>query len=276
MNIEINRSAQNMRINTIKLAHNAGNLGAHVGPSLSIIDILATLYKSILKYDISNTLWENRDRFILSKGHGALALYTALAEAKIISNDLLYTFENDGGPLSGQPVRNINYGIEFSSGSLGMGLSIGVGVAHALKMKNIDSKVFVLMGNGECNEGSVWESAMSASQMKLGNLIAIIDDNKMQSDGNSKDVLDMGNWLKKWDSFGFETYQVNGHDTAELESVFGKCSNAVNGKPKMVIADTVKGYGVSHFENNPDWHHGIITKELCETALDEILKKPLG
>ncbi len=268
----VNKTANNMRLNALELAFKVGKLGAHIGPSLSIIDILAVLYTSVLRFKIEDPFWNERDRFILSKGHGGLGLYTALKEVQIISKENLSTFEDDGGILSGQPQRNIKYGIEFASGSLGMGLSLGVGVALSAIKKSLNYNTFILLGNGECNEGSIWEAALSASQLKLGNLICIIDDNKMQSDGKSDEVLDMGNWEDKWNSFGFKSYKVNGHSPIELFDCFNRCINESLDTPKVIIADTIKGYGVSLFENNPTWHHGIVTKDIFETARDEIMK----
>jgi transketolase len=268
----VNKTANNMRLNALELAFKVGKLGAHIGPSLSIIDILAVLYTSVLRFKIEDPFWNERDRFILSKGHGGLGLYTALKEVQIISEENLSTFEDDGGILSGQPQRNIKYGIEFASGSLGMGLSLGVGVALSAIKKSLNYNTFILLGNGECNEGSIWEAALSASQLKLGNLICIIDDNKMQSDGKSDEVLDMGNWEDKWNSFGFKSYKVNGHSPIELFDCFNRCINESLDTPKVIIADTIKGYGVSLFENNPTWHHGIVTKDIFETARDEIMK----
>lgn len=268
----VNKTANNMRLNALELAFKAGKLGAHIGPSLSIIDILAVLYTSILRFKIEDPFWNERDRFILSKGHGGLGLYTALKEVQIISKEKLFTFEDDGGILSGQPQRNIKYGIEFASGSLGMGLSFGVGVALSAIKKSLNYNTFILLGNGECNEGNIWEAALSAPQLKLGNLICIIDDNKMQSDGKSDEVLDMGNWEDKWNSFGFKSYKVNGHSPIELFDCFNRCINESLDTPKVIIADTIKGYGVRLFENNPTWHHGIVTKDIFETARDEIMK----
>lgn len=267
---DIKCAAINMRQNVLKMAYNAGNIGAHLGPSLSIIEIMAVLYKSVMNIDCKNPTWEGRDRFILSKGHGALGYYTALAEASIITYNELLTFEQNGGFLSGQPSRNPIKGIEYSSGSLGMGLSLGIGVALAAKKQKKDFKVYVLMGNGECNEGNVWEAAISASQFKLDNLIAIIDDNQMQSDGKSSDVMDMGNWEDKWSSFGFATTVVNGHDVEELFQCLTKFPIAHPLKPKMIIAKTIKGRGVSFMENNPAWHHGILTKSLYNSAISEL------
>ncbi|MCK4825465.1 transketolase, partial [bacterium] len=227
--------AKRMRRNALAIAFSAGNTGAHLGSGLSIIEIMAVLYGGILRLDPKNPEWAERDRFILSKGHGTLGYYTALAEAGIITSDELDTFEENGGFLSGQPIMNMKKGIEFSSGSLGLGLSLGLGVALAGRKRNKDYNVYVLVGDGECNEGSVWEAAMSASHFKLDNLIVIVDYNKMQSDGASHTVLDMGDLETKWISFGFKTFTVDGHNIVEMYSALRMATNDKTGKPVVII-----------------------------------------
>jgi transketolase len=228
---------------------------------------MATLYGSVMNYDTKNPFWENRDRFILSKGHGSLGYYTALAECGFFTIDELYTFEENGGFLPGQPVMNIEKGIECSSGSLGLGLSFGVGFALSAKKRNFNFKTYVLLGDGECNEGTVWEAAMSASHFNLNNLIAIIDDNKMQSDGNSTDVLNMRSFAEKWSSFGWEAVELDGHDVRALHESLTQYKGE---KPLVIIANTVKGKGISFMEANIDWHHGQLTKSLYERAMNEL------
>ncbi len=262
--------AKRMRKNALTMAFSAGNNGAHLGPGLSIIEIMAVLYGGIMKLDPENPEWADRDRFILSKGHGTLGYYTALAEAGIITSDELGTFEENGGFLPGQPIMNMKKGIEFSSGSLGLGLSLGVGVALSGRKQNKDYNVYVLMGDGECNEGSVWEAAMAASHFKLDNLIVIIDYNKMQSDGPSHTVLDMGDIEAKWSSFGFKTFTVDGHNINETYSTFKIATNDKAGKPAVIIANTIKGKGVSFMENNNEWHHNRLVQSQYEAALAEL------
>jgi len=259
-----------MRKNAIEIGFAAGNNGAHFGPGLSIIEIMATLYGAIMKFDTKSPFWSGRDKFILSKGHGSLGYYTALAEVGIISKDELFTFEVNGGSLSGQPSRNIEKGIEFSSGSLGMGLSLGVGVSLAHRLRGEMNKVFVLMGDGECNEGSVWEAAMSASHYGLENLVTIIDANGLQSDGRCANVIDMDNLGQKWESFGFQVLKVEGHDMAGLFEAFQKATNNNAGVPTAIIANTTKGKGVSFMEGNPGWHHGILNETLYHAAMEEL------
>ena len=267
---DLKRMSANMRKNAIQIGYAAGNNGAHFGPGLSIIEIMSTLYGAILKFDNQDPLWSGRDKFILSKGHGSLGYYTALAEVGIISDNELRTFEVDGGFLSGQPSRNLKKGIEFSSGSLGMGLSLGVGVSLGHRLRSELNKVFVLMGDGECNEGSVWEAAMSASHYGLENLITIVDANGLQSDGRCANVIDMDNMGKKWESFGFNVLKVDGHDESDLLMSFEEAVNHT-GTPTIIIANTVKGKGISFMEGNPSWHHGILNEELYSNAMKELV-----
>ena len=262
--------AKRMRKKALTMAFSAGNIGAHLGSGLSIIEIMAALYGGIMRLDPKNPEWADRDRFILSKGHGTLGYYTALAEVEIITPDELDTFEENGGFLSGQPTMNMKKGIEVSSGSLGLGLSLGIGVALSGRKQNKDYNVYVLMGDGECNEGSVWEAAMAASYFKLDKLIVIIDYNKMQGDGASDTVLDMGDIEAKWTSFGFKTFTVDGHNIIETYSTLKIATNDNTGKPVVIIANTVKGKGVSFMENNNEWHHNRLSQSQYEAALAEL------
>jgi len=266
----IKEMAKAMRLHALHMAFSAGSKGAHLGSGLSMIDLMAVLYGAILKRDPKNPHWEKRDRFILSKGHGTLGYYTALAEAGYFSIDELYTFEENEGFLPGQPAMNMDKGIEFSSGSLGLGLSLGVGVALNAKKQKRDYSTFVLMGNGECNEGTVWEAAMSAAHFKLDHLIAIIDHNHMQSDGKSSEIMDMGDLAAKWRCFGWEAAEVDGHDVGAIYNVFSNIPRG--GRPFVVIAHTVKGKGISFMENNNEWHHSYLSKEQYGRAVAEINK----
>lgn len=259
--------AKNMRINALKMAHGCGN-NAHIGGGLSFIDIMAALYGAVLRYDKSCPTWEERDRFILSKGHGVLGFYPALAETGIMDRSLLETFQQNGTDLVAHPVMNLPLGIESSNGSLGQGLSLAVGLSIAAKKKSQTYKTYVLLGNGECNEGSVWEAVMSAAHYKLDNLVAIIDNNSLQSDGKSEDVMNMGNMLDKWNSFGWNAFEVDGHDIEALLHAFKVESDKV--KPTVIIANTIKGKGVSFMENNNEWHHNRLTQELYEKAIAEL------
>ena len=265
---KITEAATRMRKQLLSMGHSVGNLGAHFGSGLSIIDILAALYADIMQLDPKNPLWENRDRFILSKGHGSLGYYTALGEAGFLTQAELETFEKPDGFLPGQPQMNMPKGIEFSTGSLGHGLSIGIGIALVAKSSQKDFKTYVLMGDGECNEGSVWEAAMAAAHYKLDNLVAVIDKNDLQSDGRTADIMDMQNWCEKWKSFGWDAVEVDGHNAAQLYDAFAAVRTTQ--KPYVVIANTVKGKGVSFMENNNDWHHNHLTKEQYDMAMEEV------
>lgn len=256
-----------MRKKIIQMAYH-GNGNAHLGGGLSIVDIMAVLYGCVLKYDKSNPEWEDRDRFILSKGHGVLGYYTALAAVGYFDESLLDTFQQNQSDLISHPVMNMALGIEASNGSLGHGLSMAIGILVAARFKKKNYKAYVLLGNGECNEGSVWEAAMLASSQNLSNLVAIVDNNRLQSDGVSKDIIDMSSMKEKWMSFGWNVAEVDGHNHLELYNAF--FSKYSNEKPLMIIANTIKGKGISFMENNNDWHHNNLTKELYEKALSEL------
>jgi len=263
----IEQMTHRMRKKALELALSAGNNGAHLGSGLSIIEIMAVLYGGIMKIDPKNPRWEERDRFILSKGHGTLGYYTALAEAGLISFEELLTFEKNGGFLPGQPVMNMDKGIEFSSGSLGHGLSLGVGVALAGKKRGLDYKVYVLMGDGECNEGSVWEAAMAAKHYKLSNLIAIIDANDMQSDGARCDIM-AADYETIWKGFGWDVATADGHNVSSLYETLR--AGTRTDIPRAIIARTIKGKGVSFMENNNEWHHNRLTLAQYEAAVKEL------
>lgn len=243
-------------------------LSTHLGGGLSIVDILATLYGSVLRIDPTQPHWEERDRFILSKGHGVLGYFSALLAAGLISEEVFATFQTNGSDLIAHPVMNLDLGIESSNGSLGHGLSLGTGLALAARKKGQHHKVYVLMGDGECNEGSVWEGIMLAAQLKLDNLIAIVDYNKLQSDGNSTHIIDLGDLAGKFSCFGWNALNVDGHAIPELLTAFTTPSPA--GAPKVLIAHTVKGKGIGFMENNNEWHHARLTQTQYERALAEL------
>jgi len=267
--LDLRRMAARMRRNILQLAFAAGPLGAHVGPALSIVEICAVLYGAVMRLDPARPAWSERDRFLLSKGHGSLGLYTALAEVGFITGEELKTFEVPGSFLTGQPPMNVEKGLEIASGSLGLGLSIGVGIALAARMRNAVYRSFVLMGDGECNEGSVWEAAMSAAHFQLTNLIAVVDANGMQSDGPCTAVMDMGSHEDKWRSFGWDTAKVDGHDVGALYDAFTKRQDEAR-RPLAVIATTVKGKGVSFIESNNEWHHNRLSQQQLDAALMEL------
>ena len=258
--------SKKIRKNILDASFLAGHKSAHLGGALSSVEIISVLFHSILKLNKKNFRSENRDRFILSKGHACLVLYSALLEKGFISKEEFKTFEMPNSNLLGHPVRNIELGIEFSNGSLGMGLSLGVGLALAALKKKKNYKTFVLMGDGECNEGSVWEAAMCAKKYNLKNLTTIIDLNGYQQTGLTKDIMGIYDISKIWKSFGWETIEVDGHDIKKLLKIF----RTVNKKPKAIIAKTTKGKGFSFSENNNDWHHNILTQKVYEQALLEL------
>lgn len=230
-----------------------GNRG-HVGSSMSLIEILRVLYDDILRIDPANPSDLGRDRCILSKGHGCLALYAVLADKGFFDASELDRFCRFDGSLGGHPERGKVPGVEASTGALGHGLSIGVGMALASRMSGRDSRVFVVLGDGEINEGSVWEAAMSASKHGLDRLTAIVDYNKIQSAGPTREILDLEPLADKWRSFGFATREVDGHDVGVLREVFGQLPFEV-GRPNAIVCHTVKGRGLSFAEHDPAWHH---------------------
>ncbi len=265
--LKCQQAAAEIRRDIIEMAYAAGNLGAHLGGSLSMAEILAALYIGTAKFDSNNLEWEERDRIILSKGHAALALYPALAQAGILGKDELNTFKKNGSRLSGHPSLNGLPGIEYASGSLGQGLSLGVGVCLALRKKNnLSSRVFVLMGDGECDEGSVWEAAASASHFQLNQLVAIIDRNHIQYDGETSRVMSMEPMPEKWKSFGWDAQEVDGHNIGALLDAYG----IKGSKPLAIIADTVKGKGISFMEGNWRFHNSRLSEAQYQQAVAEL------
>ena len=267
----IKNFAFRVRKNILEMAVSAGAGSAHFGGALSITEVVSTLFAYQMKIDKKNPKWEERDRFILSKGHACLAYYAALCEVGYISNNELKTFEKNDTDLLGHPVINRNLGIDFSNGSLGMGLSLGIGVAISSKKKKKNFNVYVIVGDGECNEGSIWEGAMAAPNFKLDNLYVIIDKNNFQQTGSNKEIMNVGNLKDKWSSFGWYTVELDGHNIQELYNFF-KESKKID-KPKAIIANTIKGKGFSFSENNNDWHHSILSKSFYEKAIKELKKE---
>lgn len=251
------RAAQEIRHDILRMGLKTGSNGAHFGGGLSLVEIMAVLYLSVMRVDPVRPRWPDRDRFILSKGHGAMAYYAALKQAGFVTDEELMTFKSNHTFLYGHPSMNPDKGIEFSSGSLGLGLALGAGTAMGLRKRgNNTSRVIVLMGDGECDEGSVWESAAAAAHFGLSKLVAIVDKNGLQYDGPTEEILNMDGMADKWKSFGWQTRIVNGHNVSELLDVF----NNLEGGPTVVIANTVKGKGVPFMENNPAWHHSRLTQ----------------
>jgi len=267
---KIKSFAFKMRKHILNMSLTAGAYSSHLGGGLSMVDITATLFGAVMNHNNKKPQWPDRDRFILSKGHGVLGYYSALCEAGYLTETDLRTFEQPDSALLGHPVRNLKQGIDFSTGSLGMGLSLGIGVAVSVRMKKRKSRVFVLMGDGETNEGSVWEGVMAASQYQLNNLIAIIDKNGYQQTGANKDIMCIGDIASKFKGFGWKVKVVDGHNINELYDALSSQNNS--NQPLAVIANTVKGKGVSIAENNNDWHHHVLTKANYDEAMEGLLE----
>lgn len=253
-----------IRKRILELAFKAGSNGSHLGGSLSAVEILNILYHSGFNF---NPVDEARDRLILSKGHAALALYCVLESVGIITKEDAETFEQNGTTLFAHAMKNISKGIEFSGGSLSLGISYAVGVALACKSKGIHNRIFVLLGDGECDEGLVWEAVMSAVNYHLDNLTFIVDSNGLQSDGFIKDVMDHSPLEKKFEGFGCKVVSVNGHSEKDMLNSYKEENIDC---PLVVVAHTVKGKGVSFMENLPQWHHGTLSQAQFEQAIEEV------
>lgn len=226
---------------------------AHIASCYSCLEILYTFYvKGILRFDVKNPDWPDRDRFILSKGHAGLALYSIMAEVGFLTREEVKTYLQPGAHIGGEPCMRDLKGIEASTGSLGHGLSVAVGMAMAQKMDKRDAKTYVVLGDGECEEGTIWEAAMSAAAFQLDNLVAVLDCNNIQKMDFIANTIGSDNWKEKWQSFGWRVDEVDGHDVAALMQALQTPNET--GKPRLLIAHTVKGKGVSIMENNPNWH----------------------
>ena len=249
----------------------AGGERGHVGSSMSLIEIMRVFYDDILRYRPEEPKWTGRDRLILSKGHGCIALYAMLADKGFFPLETLDTFCRRDSILGGHPEAGKIPGVEASTGALGHGLSIGVGMALAARMESRDSRVVVVMGDGEINEGSVWEAALCAGKHGLTNLTAVIDYNKIQSAGPTSEIQDLEPLVDKWRAFNFETVEVDGHDVNALRELFLRLPLSQD-KPTAIICHTVKGKGISFAEHDPSWHHkSKISKDVVaklQAALD--------
>jgi transketolase len=264
---KLSEKAREIRKDIIEIAYKAQG-PSHPGPALSCADIVAALYFKIMKIDPTNPRWEERDRLILSKGHACPVLYAALAERGYFDKSLLYSVRRIDSKLQGHPDMNKTPGIDMTSGSLGHGLAIGLGMALALKLRQIHSKVFVILGDGELQEGLVWEAAMAAPRQGIDNLIAVIDYNHLQSGGSTDAILSLEPLRDKWESFGWKVFEMNGHN---MEDIVNKLRMAVSfqGRPTALIAHTIKGKGVSFMEDDNSWHQKIPTQAEYEQALQE-------
>ncbi len=264
--LELQLQAEKIRKRVVEMIFSSKS--GHIGGSLSSVDINTTLYFHIMNIDPENALKNDRDRFILSKGHSVEALYSVLAAKGFIKDSLLKTYGQFNSILEGHPTKKVS-GVEHNSGSLGHGLSVGMGIALAAKMDNKSYRTYVLMGDGEQGEGSIYEAAMSASHYKLDNLIAIIDRNELQISGNTEEVMMLEPIRERWEAFGWEVFDVDGNDIKALVDVF-ESLNFNNKKPKLIIAHTIKGCGISFMERLANWHHGVVNEKQYEEAIIEI------
>lgn len=247
--------AWKIRRHGIEMTHLSG--GSHIGAILSVADIIAVLYADVMHYDPKKPEWDDRDRFILSKGHAGASIYAALAEMGFFDVEELKTHYANGSRLSGH-VSHYIPGVDFSTGSLGHGLSAAAGMAYAAKKDKKEHKVFVVLGDGECDEGSVWEAALFSNHFRLNNLVAIVDHNHMQSLDFQENTLEIEDFASKWRDFGWNVLEINGNDHKELKEAFenaDKMSKDILHKPTVIIANTIKGFGVSYMQNDILWHY---------------------
>jgi transketolase len=269
---ELKEIARDLRMTIIEMLTEAGN--GHPGGSLSLVDLLTVLYFETLKHDPKKPNWRERDRFILSKGHGVPAVYACMAKTGYFPESELMNLRKLGSPLQGHPDRARLPGIEASTGSLGQGLSIAQGMALGMRLDKIDSMVYCIMGDGEVQEGQVWEAALSIPMHKLDHLVAMVDWNKGQIDGQVKDVMNIEPIADKWRAFGWNVIEIDGHNLEQIRSAYKAAkenAQAHTGKPTMIVADTLKGKGVKFMEEGKNaWHGATPTKEQAAKALEEL------
>jgi transketolase len=265
---ELKDIAIEMRKTALTMIHKAQS--GHPGGSLSAADLMTALYFKEMNIEPNNPTWEDRDRFVLSKGHVCPIQYSALALKGYVPYDTIYTLREYGSPFQGHPDMKKCPGIDISTGSLGQGLSCGVGMAIAGKRDKKDYRVFSLVGDGECQEGQIWEAAQTAVKYQLDNLVVFVDNNRLQIDGFCDEIMPLQNLEKKFEAFGFETKRINGHSMEEIIETLDEIRIAQNGKPKCVVLDTVKGKGVSYMEDVADWHGVAPNDEEYKQAIAEI------
>lgn len=263
----LKEKARLLRMEILKMLTESGS--GHTGGSLSAADVVTVLYFYKMKHKPGDPEWRERDRFILSKGHAAPVLYAALALSGYFDKPLLKTLRKLGSPLQGHPCSKMLPGVEISTGSLGQGLSIANGIAMGLKLDGLTSRVYCLLGDGETQEGQVWEAAMTAAHYRLDNLCAIIDNNGLQIDGLCSDVMSIEPIVNKWEAFGWHVIDINGHDMEAIVNALNE-AETVKLKPTMIVARTVKGKGVSFFEGKVQYHGIAPTEEELEKALKEL------
>lgn len=265
-NEQLNQMAKRVRRSVVDMAHAAGKAGAHLGGGLSCVEIMTSLYGGVFRFDKENPTDVERDRFLTGKAHCILTQYSVMQELGIITEEEKYTFAKDGGLLIGYP-KNEKIGLEYSGGTLGMALSVGVGMAIDAKKRGRSHKVYVMIGDGECNEGIIWEAVMTAIKYELSNLVIIVDRNKLQLSGTTEEVMDMGDLGAKFEVFGCAVQNVDGHKIEELMEAYHHLSND---KVNVIVAHTIKGKGISFVENHVEWHQNQLSDELYEQALIEL------
>lgn len=265
----LKEQARIVRIEILKMLTQAGS--GHTGGSLSATDIVTALYFYKMRHDPLNPKSPDRDRFILSKGHAAPLLYAVLALTGYFDKSLLTTLRKLGSPLQGHPSSKLLPGVEISTGSLGQGLSVANGIALGLKLNNSNSRVYCLLGDGEIQEGQVWEAAMTSSHYSLDNLCAIVDMNELQIDGRCSDVMRIEPVMPKWKAFGWHVFEIDGHNMKEIVDTLDE-AECIKGKPSVILARTVKGKGVSIFEGKVEYHGLAPTQEELQIALKELGK----
>lgn len=264
---DLEEKARLIRIDILKMLTLAGS--GHTGGSLSAADIVTALYFYKMRYNPKDPSWRERDRFILSKGHAAPLLYAALSRAGYFNPELLKTLRKIGSPLQGHPSRQSLAGVEVSTGSLGQGLSVANGIALGLRLDGIDSRVYCLLGDGEIQEGQIWEASMTAAHYHLDNICAIVDNNGLQIDGPVKEVMRVDPLPQKWNAFGWHIIETDGHNMGEIITALDE-AETIKGKPTVIIAHTVKGKGVSFFEGRVEYHGIAPTQEELTRALKEL------
>ncbi len=262
---ELIEKAKKIRNNVIDMSFRAKS--GHIGSSSSAVDILTYIYFNFMNVNPKNPFDENRDYFFLSKGHACTAFYSTLHEKGFIPKNILDGFGKDGGTLNKHPDKNVKFGIELSTGSLGQCLSVGAGLALGFKKNLKNNRVLVLLSDGECEEGSIWEAALFAAHHKLNNLIVLIDYNKIQALGNTNEIVNLEPFVEKWKAMNFEVFRVNGHDFEQIDSAFKKISKD---KPTAIIFDTIKGKGIPFLENTLKSHYHVLNEEehkMCKECL---------
>ena len=269
---EIKDKTELMRRDSIEMGYAAGSLGAHFGPALSCMDMVGTLFFGVMNHDPENPEWAERDRFVLSKGHACLAYYAALIESGYIPREMIPQFKGNNSILCGHPSKNVQYGIEVSTGSLGNGFPIACGLAMAAKFKGEAHKVYCIVGDGECNEGILWEAALNAAKYNLNNLIVLVDINSFQLSGTTSEVMPI-NLEALWRAAGWDVAHIaDGNNVEEVLQVLNEVKASESEKPHVILTTTVKGKGISYMENNLKFHATSINEEQYLRALADLEK----